>query len=880
MSSTAAATVPPNFEDRLLAQARFPTGLAFTPDGRLLITIKTGAVLVYADGALRSSPALDLASQLCADLERGLAGVAVDPSFPDSHHVYLYYTYDKGTDSCGTNRNDPASTPVNRISRFVLGNDDTIDPASETVLIDNIPSPVGYHNGGDLHFGKDGYLYATVGDGGCDYSLATGCASFNGAARYRHALLGKILRITSDGDVPPDNPYTGPGTTRCNRTGHVAPGLFCQEIYASGLRNPFRFAFDDGAPATRFFINDVGQTSWEEIDEGVRGADYGWNLREGHCVTDSTTDCGPPPAGLTNPIFDYGRSAGCTAVTAGAFVPRGVWPAQYERSYLFADFVCNKIFQLARDGSGAYSATEFASDTAVAVTAMTFGPAASPGDLYYVTWGPVSGLRRLSFTGGANRVPTAVAQAAPTNGALPLDVRFDASSSSDPDDDALTYRWDFGDGSAVATQPVVIHRYATAGTYTATLRVRDPSGAEDSQTVRIDAGNLPPAPRISSPSSGTLFSVRQAITLTGSATDPENGTLPNSALTWEVVKHHATHTHPYLPPTTGNGLSIVAPEPEDFASTTNSYLEVRLTATDSRGLTSTVGRAVRPALVNLAFATNPAGLRLELNGAAAPPSLTSWKGWQLALGVPEPQFDGQGRGQTFVSWSDGGARVHPITTPASSQTYTATFTPRYVRPKAAHRIDVPLVPAYGQCTSANRIHGPPLAQPSCHPPVPASPNTTVGTPDANGFLANSTGSARFVVVRGNPSTAANEADMRIEVSITDVIDLLRGADYYVGDLRTVIDARITDRNNGPASDSATTTGFPWSVDMPCRPDIGTGASTCSVVTTANTLIPGAVIESKRAIWGLGSVKVLDGGPDGDVSTDDNGLLATQGIFLP
>jgi PKD repeat protein len=459
-------------------------------------------------------------------------------------------------------------------------------------------------------------------------------------------------------------------------------------------------------------------------------------------------------------------------------------------------------------------------------------------------------------------------------------VRFDAGSSSDPDGDALTYAWDFGDGTPVATEPVVTHRYSTADTYTATLRVRDPSGAEDSQTVRIDAGNLPPVPQIDSPAPGKLFSVREPLTLTGSATDPENGALPDAALTWEVVKHHATHTHPYLPPTTGNGLAIVAPEPEDFASTTNSFLEVRLTATDSRGLTATVEREVRPALVNLAFVTKPAGLRLELNGATAPSSLTSWEGWQLALGAPQPQFDAQGQGQTFVSWSDGGAQVHPITTPTSSLTYTATFTSRYVRPRAAHRIQVPLVPAFRQCTGPNRIHGPPLAQPSCNPPVQASADTTVGTPDANGFPADSIGSTQLLVVRGNPSTPANEADVRIAVSITDVIDLLRGADYYVGNLRAVIDTRITDRHNGPAADSGTVTGFPWSVDMPCAPDYGTGGSTCSVATTANTLLPGAVVERRRAIWNLDAVHVLDGGPDGDVSTDDNGLLATQGVFVP
>jgi glucose/arabinose dehydrogenase len=282
-ASAGAATVPPNFEARLLASVGFPTGMAFTPDGRLLITTKNGPLRVYQNGVLRTTPAIDLASRLCTHLESGLTGVTVGPDFADSHYIYLYYTYDRGTDSCGTDREHLDETAVNRISRFELGDDNIIDPASEQVLVDNIPSVGGYHTAGDLHFGKDGYLYVTVGDGGCDY-LAPGCADTNGAAQYPHALVGKILRITSDGEVPADNPYTGPGTTRCNMTGRATPGLWCQEIFASGLRNPYRFAFDDDAVTTRFFVNDVGQNAWEEIDEGQAGANYGWNLREGYCA--------------------------------------------------------------------------------------------------------------------------------------------------------------------------------------------------------------------------------------------------------------------------------------------------------------------------------------------------------------------------------------------------------------------------------------------------------------------------------------------------------------------------------------------------------------------------------------------------------------------
>ena len=115
-----------------------------------------------------------------------------------------------------------------------------------------------------------------------------------------------MLRVTTSGGIPPDNPFQGANSARCNATGRSPAGTICQETYAWGLRNPFRLAFDPNAAGTRFFINDVGQNTWEEIDDGKAGADYGWNVREGHCATNSTTDCGAPPAGMTNPIFDYG----------------------------------------------------------------------------------------------------------------------------------------------------------------------------------------------------------------------------------------------------------------------------------------------------------------------------------------------------------------------------------------------------------------------------------------------------------------------------------------------------------------------------------------------------------------------------------------------
>ena len=184
----------------------------------------------------------------------------------------------------------------------------------------------------------------STGDGGCDYAGDSGCFELNDAARDRHVLLGKILRVTRDGAIPAGNPCQGAGTARCNiDRPHRPPASRCQETFAWGLRNPFRLAFDPNSPTTRFFINDVGEITWEEIDLGQAGADYGWNVREGFCATGSTTDCGAPPAGMTNPLHAYNHEAsGCYAITGGAFVPKGIWSFSYDDDYLFADLVCRR----------------------------------------------------------------------------------------------------------------------------------------------------------------------------------------------------------------------------------------------------------------------------------------------------------------------------------------------------------------------------------------------------------------------------------------------------------------------------------------------------------------------------------------------------------
>jgi glucose/arabinose dehydrogenase len=234
------------------------------------------------------------------------------------------------------------------------------------------------------------------------------CQYDNAAARYRNIPLGKILRITPDGGIPPGNPFVGENSGRCNVEGRTARDKTCREIFALGFRNPFRFAVDPDAAGTVLRVNDVGGQRWEEIDELDTATDagehYGWNLCEGrhnNPERPSGVNC-PDSSKFTEPIHEYNHDTNCESITGGAFVPNdGSWPVEYDDSYLFADFVCNRIFELKpqEDGTG-LDQSLFANVGGGGPVAMEFGPPdTADKDLYYTTFAQGGQVRRISYTG-------------------------------------------------------------------------------------------------------------------------------------------------------------------------------------------------------------------------------------------------------------------------------------------------------------------------------------------------------------------------------------------------------------------------------------------------------------------------------------------------
>ncbi|HEV7747791.1 MAG TPA: Calx-beta domain-containing protein [Pyrinomonadaceae bacterium] len=357
----ALAALPSGFSEAQIPGLSNPTAIAIHPDGRVFVCQQSGALRVFKNGALLATPFTTVSTTSSG--ERGLLGVAFDPNYATNHFIYVYYT---------------ATTPAthNRVSRFTadVANEDVAVAGSEAVLLDlNNLSGATNHNGGAIHFGPDGKLYVAVGEN-----------ANSSNSQHIDTLLGKMLRLNPNpaDPIPVDNPTTFPGIAG-------SPSGNNRAIWAVGLRNPFTFSFQQGTG--RMHINDVGEGTWEEINLGVAGANYGWGAGcEGACGV----------SGMTNPIYQYSSAVSpeC-AITGGAFYnpTTPTFPAEYIGKYFFADYCggwLKTMDPLNPPATGA--ASNFASGISSPVDIQV----ANDGSMYYLARGSNS-VFRVQYFGGS-----------------------------------------------------------------------------------------------------------------------------------------------------------------------------------------------------------------------------------------------------------------------------------------------------------------------------------------------------------------------------------------------------------------------------------------------------------------------------------------------
>lgn len=517
---SSATNLPAGFvEELILDNLPGPMTMAWGPNGELWLGGQQGHIWV-----LRGNDLVQVAQLATSDFgERGVHGIAVDPDYDANRHVWIYYSTD--------------GPPFrNRLARFQNVGDQLVD---ETLILETPELVEDVHNGGCIRFAPDETIFLTTGDD-----------NQRSVPQDPHDIRGKILHINRDGSPAEGNPYLdGGGDPR---------------VWAIGFRNPWRFSLQP--ESDNLFIGDVGASRYEELNIGVPGGNFGWREVEG-----------PEPPGILGmvyPIYAYPHTSELGhAIIAGEHASTLNFPPEYEGDFFFGDAVTKEISRMVLDElNQPISVGVFASDTPEGPVDIRFGP---DGALYYLSFNGGK-LSRIAFAGGSNRQPVAMATATPDNGASPLTVTLDASSSFDPDGNPLAFAWDFGDGT-MGSGPVATKQYAP-GSYSASLTVTDSEGGESIvRGIRVVSGNTRPHAIVTFPPHGQRYSEGELIHFAGTALDPEEGLLPCRQFVWSVIFHHKGHTHPFLGPLQGScsGVFVVNSHGEE-----QTFYEISLTVQD------------------------------------------------------------------------------------------------------------------------------------------------------------------------------------------------------------------------------------------------------------------------------------------------------------
>jgi glucose/arabinose dehydrogenase len=599
-----------------------PTAMSFAPDGRIFVSLQDGQIRVVKNGQLLPTPALKLNVSKAG--ERGVMSTAFDPDFVHNHFLYLYYT---------------ATSPAhNRLSRFTVTGD-TIDPASEKILLDLEPLNAVYHNSGALHFGEDGKLYVSVGD------------NVRGAvAQHFDNLLGKILRINTDGSIPTDNPFYNTATGE-NRL-----------IYDLGLRNPFTFAIEKGT--NRLFINDVGDASFEEVDRdsGHGGNNFGWPNFEGPSNDPR----------FTTPLYFYPHNPG-TAIVGGVFYPKsgGTFPSGYNGMYIFADHL-DGLVQALDPNTGKIIGT--ISKSGITANAdLDIGP---DGALYYLerTFVATGGfIGRIQFNGAGATAPTITTPPANVKVGVGGTATFNVGVTGTP---PFAYQWqkDGVDIPGATEETYTIPSVAVKNAGQFRVKITNVKGSVTSTAATLTVTvNQSPIVTIDSPPATLMYHAGDTITYSATATDPQDGVLDGSHFTWQVDFHHDAHLHPFIAPTTGatHGTFVI---PRIGETSSNTWYRILLTVTDNDGNSTMVQRDIFARKSRVSLQTNVPGLQLVLDGvpSVAPVGFRGVENFLRTIEAPLTQVL-NGKRYYFQSWSDGKPATHVIATPTNDTILVAKY---------------------------------------------------------------------------------------------------------------------------------------------------------------------------------------------------------------
>ncbi len=638
--SSKASQLPPGFAEQLIASNLDPTDMVIAPDGRIFITFKSGQIRVFEKGVLRTDPFFSI--EVDNYNERGLGHMALDPNFDTNHYFYVYYTVKEQNH--------------NRVSRFTA-NGDYFLPTSEKILLELDALSGTIHNAGDMVFGADGKLYISVGEG----ANPANAQSFT-------TLLGKVLRINPDPAnlIPADNPFVSTTTGKY------------QAIWALGFRNPF--SMDIQSSTGKIFVSEVGQETWEEVNEVQAGKNYGWPLVEGLLTTQVA------PANYKDPIYAYhhGTAAnqGCAVVGAMFYNPRqNQFPSEYVGKYFFADY-CN--------GYIAYidPATAVVKTFSTGVTRPLAMIVAPDGTMYYLARSGIGGgseadntsttsgtLWKVNYTGSG--IPTIASQ--PANAIAPIgdDVEFIFTASGNQ---PLTYQWQKNGVAIVgATQASYIFKnvqLTDSGVKLKCVVSNSLGSATTNEVVLTVTNNTRPVPSLTTalPNNVELYQAGQIISFSGSAIDAEDGTLAVANLSWKIDFHHEDHTHPAMASTAGisSGTYVI---PRIGETDFDVWYRVILTATDKDGLTKSIYKDIFPQIIQFTLQSEPAGLTLTLDGQSiqTPAVVDAIVGITRTVEGPLSQTLNS-KLYAFNAWTETGiSRQFTFDTPASNKTFKANY---------------------------------------------------------------------------------------------------------------------------------------------------------------------------------------------------------------